>query len=101
MYDKIKVLAHLELFNGEHMRRTPFVSKYRPAFYFPGAKTKISGRIDLTDRESFEPGTSGVVQVTFIKGMISDNYFRAGQSFTISEGGKHDLGKGEILEVVE
>ena len=100
MYELIKVLANIELFAGENMRQTPFFSEYRPVFDFVGAGTKISGRIDLINMDKFMPGTSGVVQVTFIKGMISDNYFTKGESFTISEGGKYTLGKGDILEII-
>lgn len=101
MYELIKIHASIKLFSGENMRQTPFNNKYRPAFEFPGARTKLSGRIDLIDREEFEPGSTGVVQVTFIKGMINDDYFRKGQTFYISEGGKYNLGEGEILEVLE
>ena len=101
MYELIKILAKIKLFSGENMRQTPFISEYRPAFDFKGARTKLSGRIDLIDREKFEPGSSGVVQVTFIKGMINDEYFTKGQTFFISEGGKYNLGEGEILELLE
>ena len=82
------------------MRQTPFWSTYRPIFEFKGANTKLSGKIDLRDREKFFPGTSGIVEVTFLKGMIENKYFTAGQLFTISEGGKFNLGQGEILEVI-
>ena len=101
MYDKIQILAQLKLFSGENMRRTPFVSTYRPIFEFEGARTKISGRIDLIGMNSFEPGTENTVYVTFLKGMISDDNFRKGRTFKISEGGKYNLGEGEILEVLE
>ena len=100
MYELIKVLAKIELFAGENMRQTPFSNGYRPVFNFVNAKTKISGKIDLIEINSFAPGTSEIVQVTFIKGMISNDYFRKGETFTISEGGEYNLGKGEILEVI-
>lgn len=100
MYQLIKVLAKIELFSGKNMRQIPFSNKYRPAFEFKGARTKLSGSIDLIDTDTFAPGMSGIVKVTFIKGMIEDNYFKKGESFTISEGGKYALGKGEILEIV-
>lgn len=101
MYELIKILAQIKLFSGENMRQTPFKNKYRPAFDFKGARTKLSGRIDLIDREDFEPGSTGVVQVTFIRGMIDDEYFKKGQTFYISEGGKYNLGEGEILEIIK
>lgn len=97
MYEKIFVLAHLELFTGENMRRTPFISTYRPGFDFKGARTRISGRIDLIDKESLVPGTSATVQVTFLNGMINDEHLKKGVSFTFSEG-RYVLGKGEIIE---
>ena len=100
MYEKIKIFAHLELFEGENMRKTPFLSGYRPVFEFEGARTKISARIDLIDNENFLPGTSGIVQITFLKGMISDDCFKKGEPFVISEGGKYNLGKGEIIGVI-
>jgi len=99
MYEFVTILANIELFAGENMRQIPFVNYYRPAFGFVGAKTKISGSIELINMDSFAPGTSGTVQVTFLKGIISDDYFHKGQTFTISEGGKYTLGKGEILEL--
>jgi translation elongation factor EF-Tu-like GTPase len=100
MYNKIQVLAQLKLFSGENMRRTPFVSTYRPIFEFKGARTKISGRIDLLNTKSFYPGTTGIVQITFLKDMIDDNYFKKGETFKISEGGEYILGEGEIIEVL-
>lgn len=101
MPELVKVIADIELFAGENMRQIPFVSKYRPAFDFTGAKTKISGRIDLINMNEFAPGKSGIVQVTFIKGIIPDSYFKKGQLFTISEGGRYDLGKGIIIEKID
>jgi translation elongation factor EF-Tu-like GTPase len=100
MTELIKIKARLKLYEGKEMRQSPFVSKYRPIFDFPGAQTKLSGSIDLLDREAFHPGTSAIVEVSFIKGMVSEKFFTKGQSFTISEGGKNDLGHGEVLERV-
>lgn len=100
MYDLIKVLAEIELFAGENMRQLPFYSKYRPLFDFIGATTKISGSIDLINMDSFVPGKSGIVEITFIKGTISDSYFKKGEPFTISEGGKFNLGKGKIIDII-
>jgi translation elongation factor EF-Tu-like GTPase len=99
MYELIKILANIELYAGDKMRKSPFTSNYRPLFDFIGMRTKISGRIDLTDRDEFAPGNSGVVQITFHKEMISDNYSQKGVSFTFGEG-THALGKGEIIEVI-
>lgn len=100
MYELIKVFANIELFSGENMRQTPFSKGYRPVFDFKGAQTKISGRIDLLNMEMFAPGMSGVVEITFIKGMISDTYFVIGENFTFGEG-PHPLGKGQIIETID
>ena len=97
MYKKIFVLAHLKLFEGENMRRTPIYSKYRPIFDFKGARTKVSARIDLLDRESLVPGSSTTVQITFLQGMIDDKYFKKDEPFTFTEG-NFILGEGKILE---
>ena len=47
MYKLIKVLANFTMFVGDNMLQSPIFNKYRPAFDFTGAKTKISGQIDL------------------------------------------------------
>lgn len=100
MYKLVKVLANIELFIGENMRQTAFSSGYRPVFDFVNTKTKISGKIDLINMDTFVPGMSGIVEITFIQGMISDDYFKRGETFKISEGGKYSLGKGQILELI-
>ena len=96
MQDLIEITARIELFKGEDVRQTPVVSGYRPLFDFPGAKTKISGKIDLIDMNDFSPGQKGVVKISFINGMISNDYFQKSVKFTFGEGMK-DLGKGEVL----
>ena len=100
MYELIKVIAEIELFIGKNMLQTPIYNKYQPIFCFEDTRINISGRIDLINMESLAPGLSGIVQVTFIKGMISDEYFEEGVTFTISEGGGYDLGKGKIIELL-
>lgn len=100
MTELIKVRATIKLFSGENMRQTPFENKYRPAFDFGGNQTKISGRIDLINMSSFAPGTKDTVYVTFIKGIISNDNFKIGKTFKISEGGKYILGEGEIIEML-
>lgn len=100
MYDLIKVFAKIELLSGENARKNPIADGYRPLFNFKDEKTKISGRIDLIERPLFEPGMKGIVQITFIKGIISDCHFTAGEQFTFDEG-IQILGNGEIVEVIE
>jgi translation elongation factor EF-Tu-like GTPase len=91
--------AKIELFSGHKMRTTPFVSGYRPVFDFSGEKTKISGKIDLINTDTFLPGMVGVVKISFIKGIISDIHFKVGKTFSFGEG-VNPLGKGEITEVI-
>lgn len=100
MNDTIKILARIKIYSGIRMRQTPFLSKYRPLFDFDEKVTKLSGSIDLFDRLQFEPGSSGNVHITFIKGIINDNYFRKGNKFKISEDGQYILGEGEVIEVM-
>ncbi|MFY0256504.1 hypothetical protein ACDQ55_21430 [Chitinophaga sp. 30R24] len=95
MVDLINILATIELFSDEQSRKTPFKSGYRPLFNFPGATTKISGSIKLIDMDSFSPGSKGDVEISFIKGMIDDSYFKSGVKFTFDEGGSV-LGEGWI-----
>jgi translation elongation factor EF-Tu-like GTPase len=99
MYDLIKVLAKIELLSGENVRKNPIANGYRPLFNFKDEKTKISGRIDLIEKSLFDPGMRGIVQITFIKGMIKDSHFTVGEQFTFDEG-TQILGSGEIVEVV-
>jgi len=95
MVDLINILATIELFSGEQSRKTPFKSGYRPLFNFPGATTKISGSIKLIGADYFSPGSKGNVEITFIKGIIDDSYFKTGMKFTFDEG-RDILGEGEI-----
>ncbi|WP_160715074.1 hypothetical protein [Chitinophaga solisilvae] len=95
MVDFIKVLATINLFFNERSRKTPFTSGYRPLFNFSGAQTKVSGSIKLIDMDSFSPGSKGDVEISFIKGMIDDSYFKSGMKFTFDEGGSV-LGEGWI-----
>ncbi|HWB90842.1 MAG TPA: hypothetical protein VG605_03280 [Puia sp.] len=99
MSDTIKILAKIEFSSNETGRQTPFYSGYRPAFTFPNARTMLSGRIDLFDRKSFAKGEVGKVEITFIKGMINDEYFVVGQKFKFAEG-LIPIGIGEIIEII-
>ncbi len=98
MSELVVIHAKIELFSGKNMRTTPFVSGYRPVFDFPGEKTKISGKIDLINTDTFLPGMAGVVKISFVMGIISNSHFKVGETFSFSEG-VCSLGKGEIIEV--
>ena len=97
MDELIKKVAKIQLFTGEGKRRTPIISGYRPLFDFVGAKTKLSGKIDLINDDKIYPGSSGIVNITFIKGIINENFFKKGTFFTFSEA-TLSLGKGEIID---
>lgn len=99
MYDLIKVIARIEYKKNNGGRQSPFSSGYRPAFTFEGARTTLSGRIDLIEKNSFAQGDVGEVQITFIKGIIDDTYLKVGQQFTFAEGFK-PIGEGEIITVL-
>lgn len=92
----IKMKAKIKLLETENGRKTAFFSGYRPLFNFQNAPTKISGSIDLIDKESFLVGMCDDVYITFIRGIIDDDYFKSGIQFTFDEGG-HTLGSGEFI----
>jgi translation elongation factor EF-Tu-like GTPase len=100
MYEIIKVTARIELFSGKDMRQIPIVSKYRPLFHFRDSRTLVSGSIDLIKDKELLPGKSGIVYISFIRGVIKDECFNKGETFTFTEGGKFNLGRGEIIEII-
>lgn len=99
MVNVIEILATIELLDHEQGRKTSFVNGYRPLFNFPEASTKVSGSIKLINMDSFAPGSKGDVIISFIKGMIDNDYFRPGTEFTFDEG-REFLGTGRIKEVI-
>jgi translation elongation factor EF-Tu-like GTPase len=95
----ITLLAKIKLYPKETGRNKPFTSGYRLLFKFRRAPTKTSGRIDLIDVEKLQPGTSGIVKITFMEGIIDSSYLRPGEKFTFDEG-RVVTGEGEFLEVI-
>src|SRR5687767_12454198 len=98
--EKIKVLAKIDLVKGDKGRRSPIISGYRPHFEFVGARTRLSGRIDLINLKELPPGGSATVQLTFLTGMISNSHFKVGSDFKFSEGSV-PIGEGVITEILE
>jgi hypothetical protein len=94
----IKIIALMELFEGEQMRKTPFISGYRPHFRFEGSSERFSGKIVLDNSKEFLPGTKKRVQV-FFKRTLNVRLLQIGKPFTIDENGIIILGEGEILEI--
>lgn len=97
METMIKVKARIKLFAGEKKRQTPFTTGYRPMFKFI-EETMTSGQIRLLDREEFNPGEEGVVEIAFLNKDFLGNDFEIGKSFNFYES-EEPLGEGEILEI--
>ncbi len=90
----VRVKAQIKLYAGSGKRKTPFTSGYRPLFdVLEGTKT--SGMITLIDRESFEPGDEGMVEIKFIKANCDE-----GTRFYFYES-IEPLGEGVVLELLE
>jgi elongation factor Tu len=76
-------------------RHTPFVSGYRPQFYF--RTTDVTGVVDLGEgREFVAPGENAEMTVELIQPIAMDQGLR----FAIREGGR-TVGSGVVAEVVE
>lgn len=76
-------------------RRTPFLTGYRPQFYF--RTTDVTGMIELTEgAEMVMPGDNVTVTVT----LISPIAMEEGLKFAIREGGK-TVGAGVVAKIIE
>ena len=76
-------------------RHTPFVSGYRPQFYF--RTTDVTGVVNLPEgREFVAPGENAEMQVELIQPIAMDQGLR----FAIREGGR-TVGSGVVTEVIE
>jgi elongation factor Tu len=76
-------------------RHTPFVSGYRPQFYF--RTTDVTGIVKLPEgREFVAPGENAEMEVELIQPIAMDQGLR----FAIREGGR-TVGSGVVTEVVE
>ncbi len=76
-------------------RHTPFVSGYRPQFYF--RTTDVTGVVELPqDREFVAPGENAEMSVELIQPIAMDQVLR----FAIREGGR-TFGSGVVTEVTE
>ncbi|MCP5006435.1 MAG: hypothetical protein GY941_21235 [Planctomycetes bacterium] len=89
----IRVKAKINLYTGMDKRTTPFTSGYRPLFDVL-AETKTSGMITLLDRDSFQPGDEGIVEIKFITANCN-----TGTKFFFYES-IEPLGEGIVLEVL-
>jgi elongation factor Tu len=76
-------------------RHTPFVSGYRPQFYF--RTTDVTGVVKLPEgREFVAPGENAEMEVELIQPIAMDQGLR----FAIREGGR-TVGSGVVTDVVE
>jgi elongation factor Tu len=76
-------------------RHTPFVSGYRPQFYF--RTTDVTGVVQLPEgREFVAPGENAEMEVELIQPIAMDQGLR----FAIREGGR-TVGSGVVTEVIE
>ena len=83
------------LSNEEGGRRTPFLSGYRPQFYF--RTTDVTGMIDLPEgTEMVMPGDNITVTVTLISPIAMED----GLKFAIREGGK-TVGAGVVAKIID
>ena len=90
----VRVRANIKLYSGQNKRKTPFSNGYRPLFdVLEGTKT--SGMITLLDRETFNPGDEGVVEIKFLEANCSE-----GMRFHFYES-VEALGEGIVVEILE
>ena len=76
-------------------RHTPFVSNYRPQFYF--RTTDVTGVITLPEgTDMCMPGDNVLMTVTLIATIAIEH----GTKFSIREGGR-TVGSGSVTEIVE
>ena len=75
-------------------RHTPFVSGYRPQFYF--RTTDVTGSVNLKGAEMAMPGDHVTVEAELINGIAMEEGLR----FAIREGG-HTVGDGRVSKIIK
>jgi elongation factor Tu len=93
----IKIKAVIKLYRDG--RKTPFSSGYRPAFNFVETM-QTSGQITLIDRDIFDPGDEGLVEITFLNREYLGDNFSEGSKFTFGEG-REPLGEGKVKKILQ
>ena len=91
-----KFTAACYILTGEEGgRKKPFVSNYRPQFYF--RTTDVTGVIELPeDVKMVMPGDN----VTFVVELIHPIAVEKGTKFSIREGG-HTIGAGNVVDILD
>ena len=93
-HKKFKAQVYI-LSKEEGGRHTPFMSNYRPQFYF--RTTDVTGVIELPEGvEMVMPGDNVEMTVELIAPIAIEN----GTKFSVREGG-HTVGAGNVSEVIE
>lgn len=90
----IRVKAKIKLYSGYGKRKTPFSNGYRPLFDLL-EDTKVSGMITLLDRNEFQPGEEGVVEIKFLEANCTE-----GKKFHFYES-KDPLGEGIVIDILD
>jgi len=76
-------------------RKTPFLKKYRPQFYF--RTTDVTGEIyDIIGKDLVLPGEDSTIVVKLLKKVA----MQEGQQFAIREGGK-TVGAGQVTKIIK
>ena len=85
----------LVLSQAEGGRHTPFITGYRPQFFF--RTTDVTGSVKLPEGvEMVMPGDNANLEIELITSVAMDK----GQKFAIREGGR-TIGAGSVTEVIE
>jgi len=85
----------LVLSQAEGGRHTPFITGYRPQFFF--RTTDVTGSVKLPEGvEMVMPGDTANLEIELITSVAMDK----GQKFAIREGGR-TIGAGSVTEVIE
>jgi GTPase len=92
----LSIRAHIELYAGKEYRQTPFMNGYRPLFNFVQGMKK-SGKISLINKDKFNPGEHGLVDIVFLDNSYLGSDFGKGKKFTFGEG-PHVLGEGLVID---
>ena len=82
------------LSKDEGGRHTPFMSGYRPQFYF--RTTDVTGTANLKGAEMCMPGDNVEIEVELITPIAMDEHMR----FAIREGGR-TVASGRVTKIVE
>ncbi len=82
------------LSKDEGGRHKPFVSNYKPQFYF--RTTDVTGTVHLVDTDMCMPGDNVKMMVELLKPIAMDD----GVRFAIREGGK-TVGSGVVTKIIE